>query len=123
MPTHSQRLLFSLIATTALRAGCVKFDVKPEHVVAETVEASKEAFSAINRKRTGEELRTFTHQLPIGTNPSAAATTEAANTCLKHLKQLAEEASERTAKINKEATEIIIINDSQWLKCSLEATI
>ena len=123
MPTYSQRLLFSLIATTALTAGCVKFDVKPEHVVAETVEASKDAFNAINRKRKGEELRTFTHQLPLGATPSAAATTDAASVCIKHLKQLAEDASERTAKITKEATEVIVQDGNQWLKCSLEATL
>ncbi len=41
--------------------GCVKLEIKPGDVVADTVDAGKDLYRTIQRKRSGEEERRYTH--------------------------------------------------------------
>jgi len=61
---HHITTLFTVLLTVLL-VGCVQFKVKADDVVEDTVDATKDLYSSVKRRRDGKEARTYNHQSPI----------------------------------------------------------
>ena len=67
--------------------GCLKVEVKsPDSLVADTVQASKDAYQAVSDSIKGNKHSTFTHRHTLSEQDNQ---TSATNTCLAKLKEVA----------------------------------
>lgn len=108
------------IAVCACLSGCVRVEMKPEKLVSETVSATKDAYQAIKRKATGTQEREFIHRMPMRSDADSHAQVQE---CIKFVKRLAEDASERKTQILSESTEVINGERGQTLTCAVRAII
>jgi len=105
---YTTTLLVALL--TVLSVGCVQFKVKADDVVEDTVDATKDLYSSVKRRRDGKEARTYNHRSPITVDQTDG---EAAVACLDTLKTIIEGSVEvqyevvaqKTAVVNEDTAE------------------
>lgn len=96
------KVLF-VIALSFLIHGCVKFEIKPGDVVSDTVDAGKDLYTTIKRKRDGEEERSYSHSVASETQEGDTAKIAS---CKKQILSDIKVSSLVLEKILSEATEI-----------------
>lgn len=57
-----KKTLLSLLIVMSVSA-CVKLEIKPGSVVADTVDAGKNLYTSVKRNRNGEDQREYSHSL------------------------------------------------------------
>ena len=96
-------------------AGCVKLEVKPDHVVADTVDAGKSLYRTLRAKSNGEEERLYTHILPSENVQEDKAQLAV---CFEQLDALAKTSARKVIKSYDQQTEVFTENEQRKFRCS-----
>jgi|GEM_PF-6406767 len=101
-------------------SACVKFEIKPGSVVEDTVEAGKDLYHTLKRKRSGEEERVYTHSLP-----SLSEEDDTANIgkCKAQLKANIEQSSEKLSKVLSESSGLEGSGESRKMTCEMKVLV
>lgn len=111
-----QLRLLCLVVPLLLTA-CVTFEVKPDHVVSETVEAGK----GLYRKVTNDMVdRNYSY---VVASESEQHDAQASEDCFAKLKSIANGASATEAVLDKQQSEIRVIEGQRSVRCSVVAWI
>ena len=95
-------------------AACVKFEINPGNVVSDTVDAGKQLYQTVKRKRNGEEEREYTH---IVAAKDESADTENTSRCKKQLEQDIQASSSKLSKVLSESSEVIEVDGQRKIRC------
>ena len=102
--------------------GCVSFDLGAKDIVSDAIAAGKSLYRTIRYRRDGTEERLYSHVSAI---PAGQSDVEAAVGCLGYLRGLADAASDGTAEVLAESTEIVDADDGtrRSMRCTLTAVV
>jgi hypothetical protein len=103
-----------------LVAGCVRLDVNPGNVVADTVDAGKNLYKTVKMRSNGQEEREYSHALVSASEEKDAETIEL---CFAQLKRLINSASKQEPAYSKQHSEISLNGEQRSVKCQLTAVI
>lgn len=107
-------LLIFLIAIYSV--GCVKLEVKPGRVVADTVDAGKNLFSTIKGKRNGEEEREYKHSL---LSSGEEQDTKNIGKCKQQIKENIESSSLSLSKVISESSDVSVVDGNRKITCNM----
>lgn len=110
----------TLAVMVVLMSGCVKLEVKPGHVVSDSVNAGKDLYKTIKMKSGGEEERRYSYQV---ISESEQQDGEAINQCFSKLSSLASEASKKKPEIYDKQSEVKLVGAQREIRCSATALI
>ncbi|MDN3640789.1 hypothetical protein QWY82_18465 [Simiduia curdlanivorans] len=110
----------TLFVSSLILSACVKLEIKPEHVVSDSVEAGKDLYQLIKHKKDGTEERKYSHTLMLEENQSEQ---QAGQACLSYVEALATSASKKKISIKQQETKTLKTEQGLSLSCSLHATI
>lgn len=100
--------------------ACVKLEVKPQEIVKDTVNTTKDAYESYRLEKSGYIERVFEHSIELRDDENEA---DAALKCLTVLRKVAEESSEGKTKILSQSTKISGEDSNRSMRCKLEAYI
>ena len=109
-----------ILLSSLILSACVKLEIKPEHVVSDSVEAGKDLYQLIKHKTDGTEERKYSHTIPLEANQSEQ---QAGQACLNYVEALAQSASKKRISIKQQETKTMKTEQGLSLSCSLHATI
>ena len=95
-------------------SGCVQIEIG--NAVSDTVDASKELYQTIKRKRNGEEERKYSHSIP---SPDESHDLENIAKCKEQIKQIIDDSGFKLREVLSESSEISFVNESRSIQCSL----
>lgn len=111
---------FLLTSFIALLSGCVSIEVKPEHIVSETVDAGKNLYRAVQAKSKDMEERQYSYVVANDVPQKDGETTDA---CFKKIKELANSASTQESSIYEQKSEITKIDGQRSVRCTAKALV
>lgn len=103
-----------------LISGCVQLEVKPDHVVSDTIEAGKELYHTVKRKSNGEEERSYTHIVHAG---DEAFDAENIGKCKTQIEKNVAYSSVTLSKILSESSEVVEMDGHRKIKCTIVAVV
>ena len=101
-------------------SGCLKLEVKPDHVVADAVDAGKELYTTIKRKNDGKEERLYSHTIPSSRKSEDAQNVQA---CKKQVLSDIKASVAKVSKVISESSEVIEGGGYRRVKCSVLALV
>ena len=118
----SRTALALTLVVLAPLGGCISFDLGAKDIVSDAIAAGRSLYRTIRYRRDGTEERLYSHVSPI---PTGQGDVEAAVGCLGYLRGLADAASEGTAEVLAESTEIVDAVDGtpRSMRCTLTAVV
>ncbi|WP_390591500.1 hypothetical protein [Simiduia litorea] len=109
-----------ILLSGLILSACVKLEIKPEHVVSDSVEAGKDLYQLIKHKKDGTEERKYSHSMMLEPGQSEQ---QAGQTCLHYVEAMATAASKKRISIKQQETKTLKTEQGLSLSCSLHATI
>lgn len=112
--------LLLILIMTVLTTGCVKLQVNPEGLISESVDAGKELYQTIKRKRNDEEERKYTQLVT-----SATVQSDGLNSvqCKAMIRDNIKGSSLELIKILSESSEVAIFDGERKVKCEIVALV
>lgn len=111
-----KRIITVLLALVL--SACVKLEVKPQEIVKDTVNTTKDAYDSYKLERDGYVERSFDHSLELKEEAQEA---DIALQCLDVVRKVARESSDGKVKIVSQSTKVSGKKDSRRMNCKLEA--
>ena len=110
-----------VLTTLFAVSGCLKVEVKPDEVIKDTVNTTKEAYDSYRMKKKGYVEREFLHRVTV---EDGEAEGKAIVRCLKVAKTMAEEASDKKKiEIVSESSEALNLEGNKQVECKIKAFI
>lgn len=102
--------------------GCVSFDLGAKGIISDAIAAGKSLYRTIRYRRDGTEERLYSH---VSVIPAGQSDVEAAIGCLGYLRGLADAASDGTAEVLAESTEMVDADEEapRSMRCTLTAVV
>ena len=112
--------VLTLLTLPIVVAGCVQLEINPGNVVADTVNAGKDAYQSIKRYKNGEEQRAYSHAMPYD---DSASTAENTTHCKAEIYQIIKAASYTVSNTISESSKVIKEQSSESISCTIEVVV
>lgn len=99
-----------------LLSSCLKLQINPGDVVGDSVDAGKELYQTIKRKRNGEEERQYTNFVD---STSTDADTQSIVGCHQQIKDIIEASSLTLVEVLKESSQVTMIEGARKIQCDM----
>lgn len=109
-------LLSTIVLCSFMLSGCVKLQLNPGDVVGDSVDAGKELYQTIKRKRNGEEERQYTFFVESATE---SEDTENILTCKQKIKENIEASPLTLSAVLSESGEVVTIDEVRKVRCEM----
>lgn len=112
--------LSAILLVSITLASCVKLQINPGNVVGDTVDAGKEVYTTIKRKRNGEEERIYSHSVSFVESKTSASNVAS---CKEEITSIISESGYTLKSILSESSKVTESETGKAVECEIRAVV